>query len=47
MEGTDVDLKELLATARFVADTELVEVDEVDSSEESKNLDSIVVSSRS
>ena len=46
MEGTDVDLKELLATARVDADTELVKVDEVDTAER-KNLDSIVVSSRS
>ena len=46
MEGTDVDLKELLATARFDADTELVKVDQVDTAER-KNLDSIVVSSRS
>ena len=50
VEGAEVDGEELLATARVVADTELVELaDEVDTLEERKNLDSnsAVVSSLS
>ena len=36
----EVDREELLATARVVTDFELVEVGEVDTAEERKNLDS-------
>ena len=49
VEGTDVDAEELLALARVVADTELMDVDEFGKSEWIKNLDSnsSLVSSRS
>ena len=49
MAEAEVDIEELLARASVVADTGLVEVDEVDILEERKNLDSnsALVSSRS
>ena len=49
VEGAEVGGEELLAMARVVADTELVDVDEVDTLEERKTLDSnsALVSSRS
>ena len=40
VEGAEVGGEELLATARVVTDFELVEVGEVDTAEERKNLDS-------